>query len=603
MPFRPPFRKTYWSLIMIFSLFSLAIGMAGYFFYRSQKETLRQKAWDELGAIADLKVKEIVAWRKERIGDAGAIFNNPFVSQEFQKCFSSPKAVVVKREFLNWLKSLREHLQYDSVALLDRDGNVQVSTPEGQLNVGPTGTTLALEALRTGEIVFSDLYRSEVADAIRISLFVPLLISKARDAFPVGVLLLRMDPYQYLYPLIQSWPTSSRTAESLLVHREGDEGVFLNELRHRKDTALRLRFPLKESQLPAAMALRGTEGIVEGLDYRGIPVLAVVRRIPDSPWFLVSKVDQEEIYRPIHQQAWFTAVLSGLLIVGMGLCVAFLWRGQHLREHRRIQDLLIKTNAELEQRVEERTAELRDSNRSLGREIVERKQKEEALKASENQLRILSSRLLGAQEEERRRIARELHDTVGAALSAIQFRIDHAVTHSEQGVVPVESLEVLLPIARQAIEESRRMMSDLRPSMLDDLGIIATLGWFSRQFQEIYSGIRIEKKIEINEDEIAEPLKIVIFRIVQEALNNIAKHSKADLVLLCLRKTKGTIELTVQDNGQGFDPKGVASVKKDTGGLGLTSMRERAELSGGSFGVESSEKTGTVIRVAWSVEP
>ncbi len=152
---------------------------------------------------------------------------------------------------------------------------------------------------------------------------------------------------------------------------------------------------------------------------------------------------------------------------------------------------------------------------------------------------------------------------------------------------------------QEAIEETRRIQMNLRPSILDDLGILATIGWFCREYESTYSAIRIREEIDIKEEEVADSLKTVIFRVLQEALNNIAKHSKADLVHLSLREMEGRIELVLKDNGQGFDLEKVLGSESPKRGLGLTSMRERTELSGGSFAIESAEGKGTIIRASW----
>jgi signal transduction histidine kinase len=115
----------------------------------------------------------------------------------------------------------------------------------------------------------------------------------------------------------------------------------------------------------------------------------------------------------------------------------------------------------------------------------------------------------------------------------------------------------------------------------------------------LYPHIRVEKQIDVTEDDIPDSLKTVIYRISQEALNNIAKHSKADLVTLVLQKAGGPIELVIQDNGQGFNVEEAFSKGSYKRGLGLSSMRERAELSGGSFDIESIRERGTTIRVSW----
>lgn len=154
-----------------------------------------------------------------------------------------------------------------------------------------------------------------------------------------------------------------------------------------------------------------------------------------------------------------------------------------------------------------------------------------------------------------------------------------------------------MPIIQQSLDEVRRIGMNLRPALLDDLGLLPTIGWFVRDYQKTYPGIRVEKQTEIEESQVPDPLKAVIYRILQEAMNNIAKHSKANHVGISLmRKKDDRIELVIGDNGIGFD---MESIKE---GLGLGSMKERAELSGGSFDIESVRGKGTVIRASWPIE-
>lgn len=232
------------------------------------------------------------------------------------------------------------------------------------------------------------------------------------------------------------------------------------------------------------------------------------------------------------------------------------------------------------------------------RYAIERKRAEEALRESEKQLRRLSSKLLSAQEEERKRIAGDIHDSISSSLSALKFGLENTLLEAERGTVEPESLKRLVSLAQMTIEESRRIMTDLRPSALDDLGVITTMGWFCREFQKTYSNIRIDQKADILENEVPDSLKIVIFRVIQEAFHNIAKHSKAERATLCLAKNGGTIELCIKDHGIGFDVNARLSKGK---GLGLTSMRERVELSGGSFKIESMTGDGTTIRAVWTI--
>ena len=248
------------------------------------------------------------------------------------------------------------------------------------------------------------------------------------------------------------------------------------------------------------------------------------------------------------------------------------------------------------------------------RDISERKLAEEALKKAHHELenrveertealRRISFKLLGAQEEERRRIALELHDSIGQSLSAIKYRVETSVQEigEEKASKSAEFLKPIIPIVQKSIEEVRRIQKNLRPSTLDDLGLLATVSWFCREFETIYSGIRVEKQIHLEDKDVPGPLKIIIFRVLQESFNNIAKHSRADLVNLSLRRSKGKIELSITDNGVGFDEGHVLSEKPSEGGLGLASMKERAELSGGAFSIQPKKGSGTTVRASWPI--
>ncbi|HYA92769.1 MAG TPA: ATP-binding protein [Thermodesulfobacteriota bacterium] len=236
-------------------------------------------------------------------------------------------------------------------------------------------------------------------------------------------------------------------------------------------------------------------------------------------------------------------------------------------------------------------------------DITERKQAEEALRKAHDQVRFFASQCLTAQERERKLIAGEIHDSIGASLAATQFRVEEVIKKvSENRPQTMAVLRGILPMLQEVIQEARRIQMALRPPMLDDIGILATINWFCRQFESTYPHIHIRQEVNIEESEVPDSLKTVIYRVLQEAMNNIAKHSKADRVSLLLQKMAGVIELGINDNGQGFDLEEASFRKGSAKGLGLDSMRERAELSGGSYSIETSKGTGTVIKATWLIE-
>ena len=281
--------------------------------------------------------------------------------------------------------------------------------------------------------------------------------------------------------------------------------------------------------------------------------------------------------------------------------------GRDITERKRAEEALRQRTLELqhltqtlEQQVRERTEELEVANVELRTEIDECIRADIELKKSESNLRHLSMELLNAQEKERKLVAGEIHDSIGSSLSAVKFKVETALTElADRSPQTTTALKSLVPIVQGAIDEARRIQMNLRPSTLDDLGLLATIRWLCRQFESTYSAIGVKQSIKIEEHEVPDSLKTVIFRVLQEGLNNIAKHSMAKAVLLFLRKTGRGVQLVIQDNGQGFDLSKAQSPEGASQGLGLKSMRERTELSGGSFEIESTQGKGTIIRASW----
>jgi signal transduction histidine kinase len=236
------------------------------------------------------------------------------------------------------------------------------------------------------------------------------------------------------------------------------------------------------------------------------------------------------------------------------------------------------------------------------RYAIEHKRAEEELRESHRRLQALSSQLLDAQENERKRIAKELHDGIGQILTAVKFGVENSLQMAacSENHPCQQSLTAVISVIQNGIDEIRRISRDLWPTILSDLGILPAINWYCREFQSIYSEMRISREIDVLEEEVPEELKITLYRVLQEATNNAAKHSKGDQVSLSLKKNRDRLELTVSDNGQGFDLSSTLDGQRSRKGLGLTSMRERTELSGGSFSIESVLGKGTVVRASWA---
>ncbi len=236
-------------------------------------------------------------------------------------------------------------------------------------------------------------------------------------------------------------------------------------------------------------------------------------------------------------------------------------------------------------------------------DITQRKQTEEALRASEMECRLLSREVIEAQENERKRFAREIHDGIGQSLAAIKYRVEgYSRLAKEEDASNSDELKSIVQMIQGSMEEVRRIQNDLRPAFLDEFGVIATMQGFCEGFRATYAGIKVISTMDILENDVPEYLKAPVYRIFQEAMNNAAKHSDASQIGMSFLKTADGIELTVEDNGIGFAANQRPAGNAHSSGLGLYSMGERAELSGGALEVESSPGKGTTIRVSWPLQ-
>jgi len=315
---------------LTFVLLAAGIVTVGWFYYRKSAQHYRVEVERQLSAIADLKVGDLTQWRKERQLDGGLFFKNPSFATLVRRFFEKPSDTDAQRQLLDWLGKYPAHDNYNQVRLLDAQGVSRLDVPAGQAPSAPVLVRAASEVLRSGQMAIQDFYRNEHDQRIYLAVLVPIFDEQAGSR-PLGVLVLRTNPETYLYPFIKRWPTPSKTAETLLVRREGNEVVFLNELRFQTNTALTLHVPLDRVTMPAVQAALGRDGVMEGVDYRGVPVVSALRAIPDSPWALVARMDAAEVYTPLRAQLWQVAVMIGALLFGAGSCVGLVWRQQRVR--------------------------------------------------------------------------------------------------------------------------------------------------------------------------------------------------------------------------------------------------------------------------------
>lgn len=254
---------------------------------------------------------------------------------------------------------------------------------------------------------------------------------------------------------------------------------------------------------------------------------------------------------------------------------------------------LNEANERLEQRVAARTAQLSASNRDLRREVEERVRAERALQASREELREIAAISASAREAEQRRIARELHDELAQTLATLKNDLEWLIDRVPQDDASLaRKIAAMHALARGAVAATRRIASDLRPLMLDDLGFAAAMQWLVEDFRHRH-GIACALHVEPPELQLDEPYATAVFRIAQEALANVARHaaaSHANVELVCGGEA---IALTIRDDGAGFDP----AVPRKSSSFGLVGLRERAYLVGGTLRIATTLGEGTTVEV------
>lgn len=327
-------RRSLTFFVLIFLALVGGIAAVSCVSYINYERHFRAQIERQLTTVIELKVSELMTWRAERLADAEVLRQNRVFAGLAQRFLEDPNDLQAEQQLGEWLDSLRRAYRYNRVFLLDERGVERLVVPGA---AEPTPSYLASDAaavLAAGEIAFLDFHQEPGEEAVHLVLLVPLGASQDRRR-PVGVVALSIDPEVSLYPYLRRWPTSSATAETLLVRREGEYVLFLNPLRFQPDAALNLRVPLRDTAILAVKAVLAEGGVLEGVDYRGQPVIGGAGAIPDSPWILVARMDRDEVYAPLRERLWQTAAFGGALIAAAGAGLGMLWRRQRLHYYRR----------------------------------------------------------------------------------------------------------------------------------------------------------------------------------------------------------------------------------------------------------------------------
>jgi PAS domain S-box-containing protein len=350
---------TYVVPVLVFVILALVASLVGLLVYQRQARDVRISTGQQLTVVRVLKTTDLATWQADQRSDAEILAGDPVLSENIERWIKAGQTLPAPFVVRSLVRTYQAMHGYQRLTILDPSLHSVYGSPSGLPRVGQFTRRLATQAMAQDRVVFSDLFIDGRGD-LALQYVAPI-----RDATPspdrvLGAYVVRLDPATTIFPLLRSWPTTSQTAETLLVERRGNDVLYLNAPRQGGDGALVVTRPLSQANLPAAMALKGRTGIVEGVDYRGKPVEASVGPVPGTPWHLVAKIDQKEVSATLRTSALVTfGAVVGVILLG-GLLLIVFWGVRESRQVRRLYE------AERSLRASERHFEMAFENAPLG---------------------------------------------------------------------------------------------------------------------------------------------------------------------------------------------------------------------------------------------
>ena len=305
-------------LLLTVTLFILLIG---FWEFNYQKESVLQQNKSDLASIAILKANRVENWLQNTRLDAIVL------SENFSKILKKELRIdttndIDKQKTLEHLLSIQKRNKYTSVAMFDLKTKIYLSTNnESTQQLDKYFRQHAMKVIRTRQSVLDDMYVG-LQQTPEMNMFTPLLLDNDGVSQITGVLHLRIDPAQTLFPIFESWPVNSISAEVLLVRKNGTGAFLLNKVRHEEKLPIAMHIPFDRKNIPTLLAVQGKSGFFRGVDYNNVPVVSYITQFPSMQWSMVSKIDEAEVYALIYKRTRYFAMVGALLFFAM---IVIMW--------------------------------------------------------------------------------------------------------------------------------------------------------------------------------------------------------------------------------------------------------------------------------------
>ena len=554
-------RRTLIFVVLFFVFLTAAIVAVGYKSYRNFEAQSRADTERWLSAAANAKADAVTAWQNDLLDYAGFVYKNQAFASIAAAYLQNTQDIEARALVLDELQAYQRRDEIDGIELLNPQGGNLLSIPAKVSAPAPAILQKIPEALQTKEIVFVDFYRAAATERVHLAVLVPVVNADR----VVGFVALRVDPQARLYPALAKEIADVPTMQTYLARREGNSAVILSPLSFNPEAALNLRIPMERTETLEVKAALGQTGIVEGADYYGIERIADVRAAPQD-WILVTQTSVAEMRNSISLYFGRTVVVAGTVVFYTGLGLALIWRQQLLKRYQAESKAAQQRAAELDLRVRERTAELS----------------------------ALSQQMADMHEKQIQDLARELHDGVGQNLTAINLNLTllRELLPADTPAAAKSRLADTSQLVEETVARMRNVMADFLPPMLEHYGLTPALVWYGEQFAQ-RTGMQINvRDLRADAARLPPQVEVGLFRIAQEALNNVAKYARASEAEIELSDDGEFMRMTLTDDGVGFDPQ---TVFADTTHWGFAIMRERARALGATLEIQSAPNAGTKI--------
>ena len=586
----------YWALALLF----ITLLTAGVLFYQEDESSARRKVHENLEAISSLKMAQIVQWRRELMDNAEDIAAQPHLIEAVTRWLHQSNTNDLNA-ITKSLEILKRRANLSDAMVVDTSGHLRLNLVRSIRHVDTADLAPLAIALGNKRPTLTDLHFQGKDSTAHIDAIAPLISANGEV---IGAVILETNIANFLYPMLQTWPSASHSSETLLVRRDGDVTKFLNPIRFLPDAAMRLRIPLTRTEVPAVQAALGRQGIFEGKDYRGEPVVSVLRPIPDSPWFLVTKIDMAEAYADWHERSRLMMLLMATL--ALATLAGLLWLRRSAASYRELsyaEAKLLDHQTHLEEIVTLRTGELKERNRLLDNEVVERREAELRLHDANKRLaglaaeraahlRELAGEFTEAEQSERDRLHELLHDEVQPLLVAARLALS-GINESTDANTCIRIATVSRDHISQALNTARTLSTELSPPLIREQGLGPALESLCRLMASHY-GLAVDFACDPDAEPTNVATRLLCFNAVRELLLNAVKHAATESVELNLQlENPETLRISVIDHGRGFDATASPAITSASGGSGLSSIERRLGMIGGRLTVDSQPGVGT----------